>query len=119
MKFKLALWLLGRKLVKKAKKDPEFKKKASEKNCTVQIKTADNSIGRYYTFNNGEIVSTKGIATNPTVALVWKDGATFFSVIQADDPGAKRVEALQNGSLKLEGDGGTAIWFADVSKQAK
>ena len=118
MKFKLVLFILGRKLVKKAKKDSEFKKKISEKNCTVQIKTADNSIGRYYTFNNGEVASKKGIAANPTVSLVWKDAATGFAILTSKD-NAKRMEALQNGSLKLEGDGGTALWFTDVAKHAR
>ncbi|MCL1865177.1 MAG: hypothetical protein FWF73_05135 [Spirochaetes bacterium] len=118
MKFKLILFVLGRKLVKKAKKDAEFKKKISEKNCTVQIKTADNSKGRYYTFNNGEVISTKGISANPTVSLVWKDAATGASILTTKD-NAKRMEALKDGSLKLEGDGATALWFTDIAKHAK
>jgi len=118
MKLKLVLWILGRKLVKKSKKDSEFKKKVSEKNCTVQIKTADNSLGRYYTFNNGAVTSNKGVATNPAVALVFKDAATGFSILTSND-NAKRMEALQNGSLKLEGDAATALWFTDVAKHAR
>jgi len=115
MKFQLVLWILGRKLLKKAKKDTEFQKKISEKNCTVQIKTADNSRGRFYTFNDGKIVTEKGVAANPTVALVFKDAATGFTVLKS----GKTVEAVQNGSLKLEGDGGTALWFSGVAKEAK
>jgi hypothetical protein len=115
MKFRLILFVLGRRLAKKAKKDPEFKKRVSEKNCTVQIKTADNSSGRYYTFNKGVVVSTKGIAANPTVALVWKDAAIGAAGLTNND---KRNEALQNGSLKLEGDGATALWFAGLAKDA-
>ena len=116
MKFKLILFVIGRRLAKKAKKDPEFKKKISEKNCTVQIKTADNSKGRFYTFNNGAVTSTKGIAANPTVSLVWKDAAIGAAGLTNND---KRTEALQNGSLKLEGDGATALWFAGIVKEIK
>ncbi len=117
MKFQFLLYILGRKLKGRAKKDPDFKKKISEKNCTVQIKTADNSSGRYYTFNEGEIVSKKGISDNPTVSLVWKDAATGFTVLSSGDA-AKNMEAIQNGSLKFEGEGATALWFAGIAKQA-
>ena len=117
MKFKLILFILGRRLVKGAGKKPEFKQKISGKNCTVQIKTADNSRGRYYTFNNGSVTSTKGIAANPTVALVFKDAATGASVLASKDPNAK-MEAIKSGSLKFEGDGATALWFADAAKSA-
>lgn len=117
MKFQLVLFILGRKLKGRAKNDPDFKKKVSEKNCTVQIKTADNSKGRYYIFKDGDITSKKGIAENPTVSLVWKDAATGFSVLTSTDA-SKKMEALQNGSLKLEGEGAVALWFTDVAKQA-
>lgn len=117
MKFQILLYVLGRKLKSKLKKSPEFKKRVSEKNCTVQIKTADNSRGRYYTFNNGEITSNKGVATDPTVALVWEDAATGFDVLSSKDQ-AKRMEALHSGKLKLEGDGATALWFTETVKQA-
>ncbi len=115
MKFKLLLYILGKKLIKKAGKDADFKKKVSEKNCTVQIKTADNKKGRYYIFNNGTVTSTGGIADNSAVALVWKDAPTAFEAMKS----GKVMEALQNGSLKLEGDGATALWFAGVAKEAK
>ncbi|MCL1834048.1 MAG: hypothetical protein FWG49_06045 [Leptospirales bacterium] len=118
MKFKLVLFILGRRLVKASKKNPEFKKKASEKNCIVQIKTADNSTGRYYTFNNGAVESTKGVSSNPTVALVFKDAKAGAEILTSSDP-AKKGAALQDGSLKLEGDGGVALWFTGVAKDAK
>ena len=45
MKFQLLLFILGRKLKGKVKNDPDFKKKAAEKNCTVQ--TARDRLGAY------------------------------------------------------------------------
>ena len=118
MKFQILLFILGRKLKGKVKNDPDFKKKAAEKNCTVQIKSADNKKGRYYTFKDGEVASKKGIAADPTVALVWKDAATGFAVLSSGDA-AKNMEAIQNGNLKFEGDGGTALWFAGIAKGAR
>jgi trimethylamine-N-oxide reductase (cytochrome c) len=118
MKFQILLYILGRKLKAKLKKDPEFKKRLSEKNCTVQFKTADNSRGRYYTFSNGEITTNKGIASDPTVSLVWENASIAFEVLSSQDQ-TKRMEALQSGKLKLEGDGATALWFTETVKQAK
>lgn len=115
MKFKILLYILGKKLIKKAGKDADFKKKVSEKNCTVQIKTADNKKGRYYIFNNGAVTSTGGITENPAVSLVWKDAAIAFEAMKS----GKVMDALKDGSLKLEGDGATALWFAGVAKEAK
>ena len=118
MKFQLLLFILGRRIKKKSKSDPEYKKKLAEKNCTVQIKTADNSRGRYYTFTNGEVESTKGIAPKADVSLVWQDAKIAFEVLSSGDQ-QKNMQALQTGQLKLEGDGAVALWFVDKAKQAK
>ncbi len=117
MKFQILLFILGRKLRKKAKTDPEFKKKLAEKNCTVQIKTADNSRGRFFTFTNGDVITEKGIAPKADVSLVWKDAKNGFEVLSSGNQ-QRNMQALQNGELKLEGDGTTALWFVDKAKQA-
>lgn len=114
MKLRLLLWILGRKIKGRVKNDPDFKKKAAEKNCIVQIKTADNSTGRNYNFNNGEVISKKGVAASPAVALVFKDAATGFNVLKS----GKTMDALKDGSLKLEGDAALALWFAGIAKGA-
>lgn len=114
MKFQLLLYFLGKKIKSKINSDPEFKKKCAEKNCTVQIKTADNSRGRYYTFTNGDVTTGKGIAAKSDVSLVWKDAKIGFQALKS----GQTMQALQNGNLKLEGDGATALWFADKAKQA-
>lgn len=117
MKFQILLFILGRKLKKRVKNDPDFKKKVAEKNCTVQIKTADNSKGRHFIFNNGEVTSKKGIAANSNVALVWKDATTGFAVLSSGS-NEKTMEAVKTGALKFEGDGGLALWFAGIAKGA-
>ena len=114
MKFQILLYFLGKKIKSRIKSDPEFKKKCAEKNCTVQIKTADNSRGRYYTFANGDVTTEKGIAAKADVALVWKDAKIGFQALKS----GQTMQALQSGDLKLDGDGATALWFADKAKQA-
>jgi hypothetical protein len=118
MKFSLLLWILGRKLKAAAKKSAEFKNRVKEQNITVQIKTADNSRGRYYVLKDGEIESIKGIAPQSDVALVWSDPATGFTVMKSESQEVK-MKALTEGKLKLEGDGGKALWFTETIKQMK
>jgi hypothetical protein len=118
MKFQILLYVLGRKIKSKVKKDPEFKKKISDKNCTVQIKTADNSKGRYFSFNNGEVTTCSGVSSNADVSLVWQDAKIAFDVLSSGSQ-EKSMKALQDGTLKLEGDGAIALWFTDVAKQSR
>lgn len=118
MKFQILLFFLGRMIKSKAKSDPEYKKKLAEKNCTVQIKTADNKRGRYYTFTNGEMTTAKGVAAKSDVAIVWQDAKIAFETLKAGSQ-QQTMQALQNGQLKLEGDGGVALWFMDKAKQAR
>ncbi len=117
MKLRFLLWILGKKLMKKAGTNAEFKKKVAENNCTVQIKTADNKIGRYFTFADGTVTSTSGVMANPTAAMVWIDAATAFKVSTSKDDAVK-IQAFADGSLKMEGDPGIAFWFTEVAKQA-
>lgn len=118
MKFQILLFLLGRMIKKKSKSDPEFKKKLAEKNCTVQIKTADNKKGRYYTFSNGEMTTSGGVAAKSDVAIVWQDAKIAFETLKSGSQ-QKTMQAVQSGQLKLEGDGGVALWFMDKAKQAR
>ena len=118
MKFQILLFLLGRMIKKKAKSDPEYKKKLAEKNCTVQIKTADNKKGRFYTFTNGEMITAGGVAPKSDVAIVWQDAKIAFEILKSGNQ-QKTVQAMQNGQLKLEGDGGVALWFMDKAKQIR
>lgn len=58
-----SLMLFGLKLIllMKQKTDPNLKKMVNEKNFIAQIKIQDNSAGRYFCFENGEVSSKKGL----------------------------------------------------------
>ncbi len=118
MKFKLLLFAVGLKIKKRLKKDPEYKKKISEKNCSVQFKTADNLTGRYFTFKDGHFFTKKGIIIEPSVSLIWKDASTGFSILTSADAPKKIMDDLMKnskyGSLRYEGDGAIAFWFFSI-----
>lgn len=60
MRFSLLLNILNIMLKRTAKKSAEFKKKLKEKNYTMVIRTEDGSRARFFTFQDGGVVSGKG-----------------------------------------------------------
>ena len=110
MRFSLLLFVLKIKLKRAAKKFPDFKKKLMEKNYTMAIKTEDGKRGRFFTFKNGEVISRRGGYPDAEIYLIWKDAATAFKVM-ASGKNKVFMEALQNGSLKIQGDANLALAF--------
>lgn len=118
MKFSLILWVLGRKLKSRVKKDPAFKQHVKEKNFTLCMRTADGSKGRTFTFQDGEITSNGGVMQDANVSFVWCDAATAAATMTSKDPNAN-MNALKEAKLKLEGDGALALWFVGTAKKLK
>lgn len=116
MRFSLLLFVLMKKLKKAAKKYPDFKNKLKEKNYTLVIKTADGTRGRFFTFTDGDIVSKSGDHPAAELSLVWKDASTAYKVMSAGSDKAF-MGALQDGSLKLQGDGNLALVFTGAVKE--
>ncbi len=116
MRFSLLLFILKTKLKKTAKKYPEFKKKLMEKNYTLVIRTEDGKRGRFFTFKDGDIISRGGDFPGAEISLIWQDAATAFKVMASGDNKAF-MGALQNGSLKLQGDANLALAFTGVTKE--
>ncbi len=61
MKFSLILYGLLYFMRLAALFYPSYRKRLKEKNFTAQLKTMDETIGRYYTFKDGKILSGRGI----------------------------------------------------------
>jgi len=115
MKFSFILWVLGKKLSSKSKKDPSFKTHVKEKNFKLLIKTEDGKRARSYTFSDGDVISQKGDAPDAAVTLVWADASIAAATMTSKDPNAS-MTALQEGKLKIEGDAGLALWFTGTVK---
>ena len=116
MKLTLLLYVLMKKLKGTSRKYPEFKKKLMEKNYSLVIKTEDGRRGRYFKFNDGEIDSRGGDHPGADVLLIWKDAATGFKVMLS---GRTKVfmAALQDGTLKIQGDANLALFFTGVAQE--
>jgi trimethylamine-N-oxide reductase (cytochrome c) len=61
MKIQSILYAMAQLMKYRAKTSPAFQKLLQGKNIVLQIKLADNSVGRYFKINNGKVTSKSGI----------------------------------------------------------
>lgn len=92
---------------------PLIQAKLLDHNCAVQVRTQDNSVGRYFVFYGGAIFSQRGVLANPDVSLVWKDAAVATRALRSSGPDTVQ-NALANGWLSIVGNGEVAVWFGDL-----
>ena len=115
MRFSFLLFIIKTKMGAALVRKQGFREKAAEKDFTIQIMTADSKRGRWFKFEGGKITSSRGIHSSPDVSLVWSDASTGFNVM-ASGSNKATMAALQDGRLKLEGNGELAMHFTGVVK---
>lgn len=115
-KLQFSTLLLGLEKMMKftAMKHSSFKKRLEEKNFTAQIKIADNSLGRYYTFNQGKIKSRSGIHPHPDISMVIRDVALAVKLLRPPWNHLSRINAMKNFQLAMEGPDELTIWFLET-----
>ncbi len=113
MKFELLLTGLLWKLRRTAKKYPKFRERLRERDFTLQIKTRDDLLGRFFILSDGDVFSKPGIHSRPDVAMVWSSADLAFSLMKAGDRDAS-MRARERGDLVVMGDPLLAIWFAET-----
>ncbi|MBN2159924.1 MAG: hypothetical protein JW807_11050 [Spirochaetes bacterium] len=114
-----SMLLLGLTVLLKisARINPAVRKKAGEKNFVIAIQTADGVRGRYFRFSGGGIGSGRTGREKADVSLIWKDASTGFNVMIKLSDNAF-VKALQNGSLRIEGDLNLLPGFMNIVRTA-
>ncbi|SHH13141.1 molybdopterin-dependent oxidoreductase [Pollutimonas bauzanensis] len=100
-----------------AKKYPSFRKEMKRRNCVVQIKLKDGSIGRHYTFQRGTVKSQAGIHPNPDVKLIFKDLPTALSFLKPGADQAEILNAAKNFRVMVVGRDELCVWFMQMMNQ--
>jgi len=98
---------------------PEFRQRLSEKNFTMQMKTSTGYEGRYFTFLDGNLLSSMKNADEADFCLVWenpKTGRTLMSQLMIGKPKVL-LNAVMDGSLKLTGEAALVAWFLETMNQ--
>jgi len=115
----LSITLFGLKLVLRqtAIMHPSFKNRLKEKNFTAQIKVKDNSVGRYFTFSDGKIISKRGIHSNPDICMTFTSAHLAVKLLIPPRDQLSMINAMKNSQLELEGPDELTSWFMETLSQ--
>ncbi len=97
-----------------ARKFPAFKNEMKRHNCVVQIKLKDNSLGRYYIFQSGQLTSRSGIHLKPDVCLIFKDIPTALTFLKPGADQAEILNAAKNFRVMVIGRDELNVWFMQL-----
>ena len=114
LRFKITLYATKLLINYTAWRYPSFKNRLREKNFTAQIKIADNSVGRYYTFSSGKIVSKGGIHPNPDVCMGFNDVGLGNRLLVPWRNQLEQMDAMKNFCLTLDGPDELSWWFMET-----
>jgi trimethylamine-N-oxide reductase (cytochrome c) len=93
---------------------PLFKSRLKEKDFTAQIKIQDNSVGRYFTFINGKVISKKGILPNPDVCLTFRSALLAAQILMPSRDQLVMINAMKTFQLTLDGPDELTSWFMET-----
>src|SRR5271154_5339947 len=79
-----------------AKRSRGFAELMAAHDAVIQIQTKDGSIGRYYSFNAGRIVSRTGVHPTADVRIIFKDVATAVRLLTPPEDRAEAIHAAKN-----------------------
>ena len=106
MLLRILLWVLHLRLGWLSRFNSDFKSQLTGKNVVVQVKTLDDSVSRYYAFQDGSYRSRSGVAEDSTVTLGLKD-ATYakelLTAVSKQGAGAL-MKGMAEQKIKLTGD---------------
>lgn len=114
MKFSILLFGLAQALRLQAARYPEFANRLKEKNFTAQMKVADNSAGRWFTFRNGRIESGRGIHARPDMTISFGSAELGASLLMPPIDQLAQIEAIKNFQLLMEGPDELTLWFTQT-----
>ncbi|MFP4532954.1 MAG: hypothetical protein ACLFNS_09755 [Desulfobacterales bacterium] len=113
MRFLLLLSILSAKFEKAVKQNPNFQKFLMGHECSVVIKTRDNTKGRRFIFKDGRFFCDKNLNAYDA-AMIWADAGTAFKAMKQGDEGI--TEALQNHRVAIDGKIHSFTWFGAAIK---
>ncbi|MGB7543269.1 MAG: molybdopterin-dependent oxidoreductase, partial [Burkholderiales bacterium] len=113
-KFSVLLYGMLQMLRLKARMHSGFARRLAERNLTAQIQTVDGAVGRYFTFQDGRVLSGRGIHASPDIRISVASaelGARLF-VPWVDQ--LARIEAMKNFDFKADGPDELTVWFTQT-----
>ncbi|MCG8638467.1 MAG: molybdopterin-dependent oxidoreductase [Desulfobacterales bacterium] len=112
--FDTILFGMGQAIKLTAAKHKSFKKRIREKNFVAQIKTLNNSSGRYFSFKSDHFSSTKGIHNNPDVLMIISSAKLGVKLFTPPRDQLDMINAAKDGHVMIEGSDELTIWFSET-----
>ena len=113
-RLKIILFAIGKILRLKAGKHEAFLEFMRRRNCVVQIRLKDGTIGRHYRFTNGKVESFAGIHDHPDVPMSFTDLATALTFMNPKPDQAAISLAAKTFRVVVEGRDELAVWFLQL-----
>ena len=114
MKFAFILYGLQWALRITALRYPMFRARLKEKDFSVQIRVADNSMGRTFIFKGGHVSSRSGVRQDCDVDISVKSAELGAELMMPPVNHLKRIEAIKAFSLMAVGPDELVSWFSET-----
>ena len=114
MQFSVMLFGLEKLLKRAAKKYPHFADRLREKNFTSQIKLMDNSQGRYFVFENGNVRSKAGLHENPDMVMSFRSAELAVRLMKPNRRQLDLISSMKTFNVGLEGPDEITVWFSET-----
>jgi trimethylamine-N-oxide reductase (cytochrome c) len=97
-----------------AMRHPRFARRLAERNFTAQMRTADDSVARHYTFKDGRVRSRRGLHHAPDITITVASAEVGARLFTLNPDQLERVEAMKNFDLQAEGPDELVVWFTQT-----
>lgn len=94
-----------------AKRDREVRKLLKTGDCTVQMRTRDSRVARYFVFANGGVKGYKGQAERADVEMVFRNSETALQMLKPTRDYAVIIDLLKNFKVTATGSDKWTVWF--------
>lgn len=115
--FRVMLWALGWRMTQRSKSHEKFRAKLKDKDIILQFRTEDGKVARHYIVQDQTVRSVRGLASEPSFTLSFKDATAAVETIIA---GAKDQTAFMKGvqaqKIQASGDFSLMMWFMSIAK---
>jgi len=111
---KTVLFGLGVMIRRSASKNEAYRRNLAAHNLIAQIKLQDNSLGRFYIFENGKLRTKAGIHPRPDVVLQLKDEDTALALLRPEPDMAAVVHCAKHFKMMAMGPSHLVVWFSQL-----
>ncbi len=108
------LFGMGHAIRVTAARHSSFKKRIRSKDFIAQIKTLDNSTGRYFIFKPRKFSSRKGIRANADVNMIFSSAELAVKLLTPPRDQLDMINAAKDSQVMVEGPDELAIWFSET-----